>query len=360
MTGNRLRTTVLAGMLAAGSAWGLATAAEGGFRDPLDTPARIVTRPDSRPLMAVTQAGARLVAVGLRGLIVSSDDSGKTWLQASAPVQSDLLAVHFPSAMEGWAVGHDGVILHSDDGGKHWEKQLDGRNSAESFKSVYSGLGSKGGAYLKQLGLNYKAGPALPFLDVWFEDALHGYAVGSFGMLVATNDGGKRWEPWLHRIDNPQFLNLNAIRGIGSDVYIAGERGQVYRLDRAKGRFERTDTGYIGSFFGIVGNGSTLVVYGLRGTVYRSDGAGKGAARWQAIAMPSDQTLAAGVSHGDGFLLANAAGEFLSLDKTGQNPRLLKAANQPMRLTGIDASDDKVIVAGLDGIRVEALPVAAH
>jgi len=322
------------------------------FQDPLDSPAQMRSGIEKRPLMAVTAAGERRIAVGLRGLIAASDDGGKTWGQMKVPVQSDLLAAHFPTAAEGWAVGHDGVVLHSGDGGKTWEKQLDGRQAGERFKAFYTELGAEGAAYLSQMDQNYKAGPALPLLDVWFEDARRGYAVGSYGMLIATADGGKTWEPWLHRIDNPQFLNLNAVRGIGGELYIAGEHGQIYRLDRSKNRFVRTDTGYNGSFFGILGNGSSLVAYGLRGTLYRADAKG---ATWKPVPMPNEQTLAAAIVRGDGsYALVNAAGEFVLLDKAGQNPRVVKSAGKPMRMTGIAAGGDAaVLVVGLEGVRSE-------
>lgn len=325
------------------------------FVDPLDTPAAMRTALAQRPLMALTKAGERLVAAGPRGLIIVSDDRGKTWVQAKVPVQSDLLSVHFPSASDGWAVGHDGVILHSGDGGKTWAKQLDGRTAAQAFKAFYrqAGAGPEAAAALAVLEQNFKAGPAMPFLDVWFEDSQRGFAVGSFGMIAATGDGGKTWEPWLHRIDNGQSLNLNAIRGIGGDVYIAGERGRIYRLDRALGRFAAIDTGYAGSFFGIAGSAEALVAFGLRGTAYRS---AAGESRWEPVSMPNQHTITAGMalSDGSGFLLANAAGQMLLGDREGKRFRLLAAA-KPMRLTGIAPVDAGTAVAtGLEGVSTEA------
>ena len=112
--------------------------ADSTFLDPLDTAAQLRTSNATRPLLAVTRAGDRLVAVGSRGLIVRSEDQGKTWIQSSVPVQSDLLAVNFPNSLNGWAVGHEGVILHSIDGGKTWVKQLDGRVAANVFKKFYA------------------------------------------------------------------------------------------------------------------------------------------------------------------------------------------------------------------------------
>src|SRR5699024_10881475 len=109
------------------------------FRDPLDWPAEELTRLAERPTQALARAGDMLVAVGARGLIATSTD-GQHWQQSPSPVQSDLLAVVFPTPEEGWAVGHDGVVLHSTDAGRSWEKQLDGRQAGQLFTDYYATL----------------------------------------------------------------------------------------------------------------------------------------------------------------------------------------------------------------------------
>lgn len=323
------------------------------FVDPLDIPAHEHTRLAERQLMAVTSAGDRLVAVGPRGLVIHSNDNGHTWSQAHVPVQSDLLAVHFPTAKKGWAVGHDGVILHSNDGGTSWKKQLDGRDAEIQFKEYYRALGPEGARPLNDLELNYRAGPALPFLDVWFEDEQRGYAVGSFGMIVSTTDGGISWEPWLHRVDNPQALHLNAIHGSGGEIYLAGERGQIFHFDRDARHFQRTDTGYNGSFFGIEGNAEALIAYGLRGTVYRSSGIDR-AQHWEPLAVPTDQTLVAAMS-GPGpnqFHLLSTVGEIIQLDGAGMDARLVKTIGKARRVTDIAVTDsNQVALSGLNGVR---------
>lgn len=335
--------------------------AEPKFQDPLDFPAQMRTAAATRPLMAIAPAGAHLVAVGSRGLILRSEDRGKSWSQSAVPVQSDLLAVNFPNPLDGWAVGHDGVILRTRDGGRSWVKQLDGRISAEAFRKFYAaGEGDPAmRAAAAQIGQNFRAGPALPWLEVWFEDAERGFVVGSFGMIAATVDGGKTWEPWLHRIDTDKGLNLNSVRGVGGSLYIVGERGMVYRLDREKGRFQRTASGYIGSFFGIVGNGQTLLAFGLRGVVYRS---GDGDASWEALKMPAEATVTAGSVTPDsgGFVLVNSAGQLLLGDAQGRSFRL-GHPQKPMRYTGVAlAGPAAAVVTGLDGARTEALSGAAR
>jgi photosystem II stability/assembly factor-like uncharacterized protein len=336
---------------------GTAGAQQSTFQDPLDHPAALVTHASMRPIMALARAGERLVAVGLRGLVIVSDDGGKSWKQAAVPVQSDLLAVQFPEAKTGWIVGHDGVVLRSDDGGSSWVKQLDVRSAGPAFRKYYEERAATGDAAataaLKQVERNFKEGTALPYLDVWFEDRNKGFAVGSYGLLIATRDGGKTWTPWFDRIDNDQ-LNLNSVRGINGEVMIVGEQGRVYRLDREKGRFAATSTGYAGSFFGLAGNNNVTLAFGLRGVVYRSDAKDSD---WREVKTPTEATIAAGSVDpaSSRFLLANGAGQVLIGDSEGRNFTIAQPKMR-MRLTSVlPLADGRLALGGLSGLAVETL-----
>lgn len=306
-----------------------------------------------RPYMALSEAGANVVAVGSRGLIVHSADHGKTWQQADVPVQVDLLGVHFSSATEGWAVGHDGLVLHTANAGQSWSKQIDGRVSAERFRTYYAAKGAGFEDELVQAEKNFTAGAPLPFLDVWFEDGRTGYVVGSFGVIAETRDGGKTWEPMLHKIDNRLSLNLNAISNIAGDLYIAGEKGMVFKYDRATDFFARIDTGYGGSFFGIVGDANVLLAYGLRGVVYRSTDKGL---TWTALAMPNEQTITGGVRTPSGFLLVNVQGQMLKSDAEGARFSV-DQRKQNMLLTGVKSLNGNLcIFSGVGGITTDGCP----
>lgn len=326
-----------------------------GFKDPLELPASETTRLAERPMQALAKAGSALVAVGLRGLIILSED-GVQWQQSRSPVQSDLLAVNFPNDRQGWAVGHDGVILHSSDGGLSWEKQFDGKQAKDSFTKYYQSRlkpeGPERDAILAAIEANYAAGPSLPLLDVWFEDAQNGFAVGSFGTLLATQDGGLHWEPWLDRIDNEELLNLNGIQGINGDIYIAAERGVVFKLNRQGAHFERIETGYDGSFFGLLGCNEVVLAYGLSGGLYRSTDYGQ---NWSAVETSSKVTLTAGISLPDvnTFVLVNGRGELLIGD-AGSNRLTLKKSKRSARYTGIvKQTDGHFLMTSLEGIRTE-------
>ncbi|AXL53665.1 photosynthesis system II assembly factor YCF48 family protein [Paraburkholderia caffeinilytica] len=328
-----------------------------GFVDPLDSPATHVSSPATQPVTAVAAVQQRLIGVGMRGVIVVSDDHGVSWRQVASPVQSDLTAVMFATARDGWAVGHDGVILHSADGGNSWVKQFDGRMAAQQFARRYRAAIAAGDMSvqpaLQEVERNSKAGPALPWLDVWFEDATHGYAVGSFGTFAMTSDGGKTWLPALEHIDNPSFLNLNAIRAIAGQLYIAGERGMVYRLDRVSGRFEQIATGYGGSYFGIAGTAGRVFAFGLRGNVYRSS---DGGTSWTRVETGTDATLNAASVLADGSVVLAGTGTVL-INRPGEAGFSRVPVGSPMLFAGIAPDgDDAIALCGPFGIWAQALP----
>jgi len=326
------------------------------FTDPLDAPAMLQSNPSARPLIGAASAGSRVVAVGLRGFIVVMAEEGMAWEQAEVPVQSDLVSVYFPTEKRGWAVGHDGVIVRSDDGGKTWAKSLDGRMAKELFIDYYESLVEEGienaALALEETQLNFRDGPTLPYLGVWFENEDRGFAVGAFGMLAATEDGGRTWEPWSHRINNEQGLHLNSISGVGEDVFIVSERGVLFRLDRDGGRFLSVETGYTGTFFGITGSDDVLLAYGLRGTVYRSEDRGES---WEQLQMPSRATITSGTfqSDGSGFVLVNQAGELLISDSRARTFKVADAVKAMAFTSVVSLREGRVLTTGIEGAGIE-------
>ena len=284
-----------------------ATAAS--FRDVLDAASL------SSPLAAkglfcgLARAGKRLVAVGQRGHILTSDDAGRTWQQAAVPVSSDLLAVHFPTAELGWAVGHDGVILHSSDAGRTWQRQLDGRGLGDLLTAAYSQGGDQ--KWLGEAKRFAAQGAENPFLDVFFQDARNGHVVGAFGLVLRTADGGKTWTPLLHASDNPKALHLYAVRRIGDAVFIAGEQGTLLKWDGS--RFAALASPYAGTLFGLVGNERVVVAHGLRGNVVRSTDGGRS---WAAVqtGVPVGLTASAIDANGRIVIVSHAGHVLVSGD----------------------------------------------
>lgn len=325
------------------------------YVDVLELPARPSELAVRSPLLDVTQAGSRLVSVGQRGHILYSDDTGQTWKQAQVPVSVDLNAVHFPTAQQGWAVGNDGVILHTSDAGQSWSKQLDGRQIGDLLIDHYGARASaepenEQWPLLVAEGERLKAeGADKPFLDVWFESERSGYVVGVFNLILATTDGGQTWTPWQDRTDNPQGLNLFAIDNTGDALYLVGEQGLVRRLDQGTQTFDRIETPYQGSFFGVTGQHGEVLVYGLRGNVLRSLDRG---ASWQTLQSDLEVSFTAATNgpHGS-YRLFTQAGHQLLAEPGARKLRLLPLS-EPAPIAGaLQTTEGPLILVGNRGVR---------
>jgi photosystem II stability/assembly factor-like uncharacterized protein len=257
-------------------------------------------------LTDVAHAGDRLVIAGERGLIALSDDKGRSWTQARVPVSETVTALSFPTPDHGWAVGHGGVILHSGDGGESWQLQFDG-NDANRQKLDYvtdrvvaleQALQEEDADEdleyaleeaqfaVEDAELAVETGPADPFLDVWFADAQRGWAVGAYGMLYRTDNGGLQWRLAVSGIDNLEGYHYYSIAPAdGNTLFLAGEAGVLYRSDDGGENWQRLPLDYDGSLFGVVALGPERVIcFGLRGNIFLSEDRGES---WESV-TPED------------------------------------------------------------------------
>ncbi len=354
-----------ASVMMASAVWNTAPAADGIFQDPLDTPAPMVRLAAEERMLDVAKAGGRLVAVGVNGTILTSDDSGQRWTQVPSPVSTDLTAVAFATSDNGWAVGHDGVILRSRDGGRSWTRQADGRTLDPVMLAHYQALHNAGTPDLEPVitdierRLATKSPPSL--FDLWFADARNGIIVGSVGLILATNDGGDSWTPLTERADNPQASHLYAVTGTGGangDVHIAGELGLVLHLDRASGRFVKAPVPYEGTFFSVAADRNRVVVGGLRGHAFVSDDRG---ATWNALETGTRLSIAGTAFLESGRLALLTQGGGLLTARTGET-RTVAAGPALNRLSVslTEAAPGQIAVATDSGVRRIVLNDAAR
>lgn len=324
------------------------------FKGPLDFAAAAVRLPQQRSLLSIAIAGNRLVAVGMRGLIIASEDDGISWQQVPLALSSDLVSVTFVSKLRGWACGHDGVILTTKDAGRTWAVQLKGLDFASILTKHYERAVAAGhpGAedMLKSIKLGFEAGPEQPVLGVWFDDEFTGWMVSTFGMILGTTDGGKSWSSWMDQVDNPDLLHFYTIAGVAGEVYIASERGKIFRLDRTLRQFVRLDTGYSGGLFGLVGSAGILLAFGLQGTALRSR---DGGVTWQRLETGLRAGLNAGAVLPDGrMVIVSQDGQMLVTADQGSS-FLRTRVPRPGLLTGVAvAPSGQLIVVGFNGVQL--------
>ena len=298
--------------------------------------------------LAVTRAGKRLVAVGERGTVLLSDDHGASWKQAAVPVQATLTTVRFADEKTGWAAGHLGVILRSDDGGATWHKQLDGIQAAALVLQAAQTSGDEK-AIANALRL-VEEGADKPFFDLEFIDAQRGFAVGAYGLMFTTVDGGKRWTAVGQRLPNPKSLHLYGLRAHGNTLVIAGEQGLLLLSTDGGASFAALESPYKGSFLGLLHSaGDVWVAYGLRGTAYRSRDAGT---HWEKLDTGLPMSVGAGTALPEGgFVLVGQAGDVLAGRDDAPTLKHLPV-REPVPVSGVAiAADGSLVLASLRGMR---------
>ncbi|MDN3219648.1 WD40/YVTN/BNR-like repeat-containing protein [Pseudomonas nunensis] len=321
----------------------------------LERPALQTEHAAQSVLIDIALAGTRLVAVGERGIVITSDDDGLSWRQSDVPVSVTLTSVQFVDPKNGWAVGHSGVILHSVDGGLTWRSQLDGiRASQLLLADAKHASNSTQPATQSALRLAQQFvddGPDKPFLDVRFDDEKHGYVIGAYGLIFRTTDGGESWQPWMQHVDNPKGMNLYSLQRDGRLLYLAGEQGYFARSDDDGATFKRLPTPHDASYFEMqVRNNGGLVVVGLRGTAFMSLDRGNS---WKPAPITTTESFSVLLTLDDGRLLyADQAGQLSVQSAKDQSITALDSSSSQSITAAVQASNGNLITAGFRGINI--------
>jgi len=312
--------------------------------DRLNTPALLSYRSAEALILDIAASDAQLVAVGDQGIVMRSVDQGRSWQQQPTPFSVMLTSVWFADSAHGWLTGHDGLLAATTDGGVSWHTLLDGnqinqlrlqrlqekltelerRAVAEPDNAALAAQLDNVSWQVEDATAGLESGASVPLLDVWFANTQQGFALGGYGLLLKTEDGGNSWVYWGDRLDNPDSFHLNAITEDHQGyLYIAGEAGLLFRSTDGGASWNRIDTPYDGSFFGITEFNNQLYLMGLRGNLYRS----AAGLEWSPVDTGYSVTLQSAVAGADklvllgqgGLILRSSDGEiFLQLDSGGR------------------------------------------
>lgn len=321
-----------------------ATTQASAVAEALDRPALLVDTAAKSVLLSAAEAGGRLVAVGERGIAVTSEDAGRTWRQARVPVSVTLTAVKFADSKNGFAVGHGGVVLGTNDGGNTWVKRLDGAQSAALVLTAARASGNL--VELKEAERLVADGTDKPLLDLHLFSARRALVVGAYNQAFETEDGGLTWSAISSRLDNPKAFHLYAVRSRGETLVIAGEQGLAFSSEDAGKTYKRLTTPYQGSFFAAeLPAAGEIVLAGLRGNVWHSTDRG---ASWSKVEVRMPVSFIASADRGNGrIVLGNLSGALFQFAGNQLTP--LKGGVQPPMTALLRLANGGLLALGRNG-----------
>jgi photosystem II stability/assembly factor-like uncharacterized protein len=229
-----------------------------------------------------------------------------------------LAAVRAGSRLVG--VGDRGLVLLSDDDGASWRQAAAvptrATLSGVSFSDAMHGwaVGHWGVILATLDGGEHWAlqrddrNVDQPLFSVWFQDGNNGVAVGLFSLVLVTHDGGAHWRkvrlppaPGGQKVEINLFSLFADAKG---GAYIAGEQGMVYRSEDIGEHWIALPTGNRGTLWaGVALQDGTLVVAGLRGKVLRSTDRGRS---WKAVDSGTQSSITSLIVSAKGGLLGTA------------------------------------------------------
>lgn len=332
--------------------------------DVLDMPAVKSDIAAESLIYTIRQFHGTFYATGIQGHILYSEDGGETWIQAEVPVRSSISDIFFPSAELGWAVGHEGVILHSSDGGKTWVKQYDGLRYGVEGLAYYEKLTAEhpdNDLYpylMEEMQFAIDQGADKPFFRVYFHSDSFGHALGAYGMIMRTTDGGANWEHVLHTTENDSFYHVFDFAPLSESgrFFMSGEAGLFMIGDiNTQTATLVENVPWEGSFFtSIAAADGSIVLGGLRGRMFRTTDEGQS---WEDVQKPPGSSLVASVKLADGRLIfAGIAGDMLISSDNGATFSRLMLSSGNRIYTLEEGPSGTLLVGGPAGIQKLTLP----
>jgi photosystem II stability/assembly factor-like uncharacterized protein len=229
--------------------------------------------------------------VGEDGLILKTDDSGKSWTAQDAGNPNSLFKIAVIDAQNAIAVGDNGAIVHTTDGGDHWQTVkcpkdvtlfdvffLDPKDgwSVGEFSSIFKTTDG-GLTWTLAYGGNTTDFTVGPFLTVTFTDPMHGMVAGLSGGTMVTSDGGKTWT--AQQLPDQVGSYAVAIDSSNKKVWLGGAGGRMFDQP-INGPWKSADRTSFHDITDIAFAGNVGVAVGLDGTILVTDNAGD---QWQAV-----------------------------------------------------------------------------
>ncbi|HZH84351.1 MAG TPA: YCF48-related protein [Phototrophicaceae bacterium] len=292
-------------------------------------------------LLAIDGAeDGKRVAVGKFGLILVTNDNGKTWERRATDTTKALSAISFGDPKHGFVVGNGGTLLATSDGGANWHSQSSG--SKDQLLGVYALNATNAyvvGAFgtllsTSDAGQNWirhelkwdqligkiinDSGYVEPNLNaIYFSSPMKGWIVGEFGLVLHTEDGGSTWTAQRSGSDLPQ---LYAVKFVNDQRgWAIGQAGSLIHTTDGGKRWAPVEINSQRDLYNISVDGQHCIIVG-DGIAFGSDDAGSS---WKEIRLNSEDRWLSGVLVKDRSALAVGPGgtiQILNLENPGSVP----------------------------------------
>lgn len=246
----------------------------------------LLTGTAHQALFAVAFDGDTGLSVGAGGQIVASSDGGASWQMVTpVPTELSLFGVDLEQG-RGIVVGQSGLILVRDAAGA-WRKVESGAEqrlfgvdlNAAGIAVAVGGFGAilrsaDGGQHWRSVAPSWSAEhaeqgaePHLYGADVAADGVIT--VVGEFGLVLRSSDGGENWKT-LHRGDASLFALDLRPDGVG---YAVGQDGTILRTDDGGANWAELESGSKANLLGVSSSASgRVVVTAMRDMLASDDG----------------------------------------------------------------------------------------
>jgi photosystem II stability/assembly factor-like uncharacterized protein len=216
-----------------------------------------------------------LAILSFEGDVWVSENKGESWEARKLDTEESPQAIACDSSNRLWVVGAFATILHSKDMAQSWEvftadediilNSIQFINDNEIFVSGEFGTLMKSndaGATWKTLAsIKEEFYPQ----DLYFEDSQNGWVIGLVGAIFHTKDGGRSW----YKQESNTLVSLFRMQKAGGYLFAVGGEGKIIAL--VNNEWQEIDHGknirlYIGSIESL--NNNRIIVTGPVGTLH--------------------------------------------------------------------------------------------
>ena len=294
----------------------------------LDTGYSAVSNKSNKTLInAISKAGARMIGVGIHGIIIYSDDNGANWEQATVPTTKTLTDIDCINKNICWATGHDAYILKTIDQGQSWTIQYED----EYFDA--------------------------PLLSISMFNENSGIAVGAFAKALMTNDGGDTWKDFFVTEDEFQ-PHLNNVMVNGQDAYVTGELGLFYHSSDQGLNWSIFETGYVGSLWtSLLISKNKIALFGMSGNIITATQSEDDKFEFKNYYNGVKNTLTSAINLSNGKVAIAGLGGIVSVVDFNGSKDITTCIRQD-RLGNnaiVEGENDNLLIIGQNGLRMHSM-----